>query len=454
MNSRRRVLVIAEAANPEWVSVPLVGWSIASALRKVADVHLVTQVRNRPAIERAGWVEGRDFTSIDTESLMKPLWRITSLLRGGPDRGWTTVTAIQSLLYPLFERMVWKRFGKRIKAGEFDIVHRVTPLTLTAPSPLAARCARAGVPFVIGPLNGGVPWPRGFEKERRDEGEWLSFLRPLYKLVPGIRSTWRNASAIVVASLRTQSELPHDVHGKSVFIPENAVDPKRFSAQFDETRYGALNMCFIGRLVPCKGLDIALEAGQTLLREGRAHLTIIGDGPITPVLRDQAARLGISNAVDFTGWVQHRDVPAMARKSSVFLFPSVREFGGGAVIEAMALGLVPIVVNYGGPGEIVTDETGFRLPISTRPSLVSSLEMLLAELAEHRHDLAGLAVNGLDRVRTLYTWDVKALQLSEVYDWVSGAQKDRPHFPFLEPTAPLPRRDTRRSANPPIFRIA
>lgn len=436
LNPRRRVLVIAEAANPEWVSVPLIGWSIATALRRVADVHIVTQVRNRGAFERAGLVEGRDFTSIDTEALMKPLWALASALRGGAGRGWTTVTAIQSLSYPFFERMVWKRFGRKIKAREFDVVHRVTPLSPTAPSLLAARCARAGVPFVVGPLNGGVPWPTGFTNERHKEREWLSYFRSLYQLMPGIRSTWRNASAIVTASLHTQSELPPAARSKSVFIPENAVDPERFAAPFDPARYARLDLCFIGRLVPYKGPDIALEAAQDLLRAGRARLTVIGDGPMMPALREQAARLGVSDAVEFTGWLEHRDVPEVARKSSVFLFPSVREFGGGAVIEAMALGLVPIVVNYGGPGEIVTVDTGFRLAIGPRQLLVANAAALLSELDEGRHDLAGLAGQGLERVRGLYTWEQKALQLSQVYDWVTGVTKQRPHFPFLEASPP------------------
>ena len=220
---RYRVLLVAEAANPEWASVPLIGWSFSRALANVANVHLVTQVRNRDAIVRAGLIEGRDFTAIDNERVAAPISKLAGMLRGGAGKGWTTNAALSSLVYYSFELELWRRLKSRIAAHEFDLVHRITPLSPTSQSIIARRLAKLGVPFVIGPLNGGVPWPRTFIQRQYAEREFLSHMRWLYKLMPGYRSTRRYSSAIIVGSKYTYAEMPHWAKHKCIYIPENGV---------------------------------------------------------------------------------------------------------------------------------------------------------------------------------------------------------------------------------------
>jgi glycosyltransferase involved in cell wall biosynthesis len=82
-NRRLKVLLIAEAANPEWTSVPLIGWCQAQALGRLTEAHIVTQIRNREAFLRAGLTEGRDFTAIDNEYAARPLHKLSSLLLSG-----------------------------------------------------------------------------------------------------------------------------------------------------------------------------------------------------------------------------------------------------------------------------------------------------------------------------------------------------------------------------------
>jgi glycosyltransferase involved in cell wall biosynthesis len=424
----RRTLLVAEAANPDWVSVPLVGWSLATAIARATPAHLVTHVRNGAAILKAGLVEGRDFTTIDSEAVARPIWRLSNFLRGKPGVGWTIDTACAAFAYYYFEALVWRRFGSAIARGDFDVVHRITPLSPTIPSLLAKRCRRAGVPFVIGPLNGGVPWPRGFDSARRKEREWLSYVRSAYKFLPAYQSTLESAAALMIGSNDTLRQIAGEFRHKCIYLPENAIDPDNFSLLARPVSSGRLRACFVGRLVPYKGPDMLLEATAPLLRDGRLHLDIVGDGPLMPALRDFVRSQRLEESVTLHGWVDHRNVAQVMCQSQLLTFPSIREFGGGVVLEAMALGLVPVVVDYAGPGELVTDAVGFKVPLGRRDEIVASLRSVLGGLCNDPEPIAALSQNARRLARTLFTWDVKARQVMQVYDWVLGRRNERPAF--------------------------
>ncbi|WP_035247984.1 glycosyltransferase family 4 protein [Desulfogranum mediterraneum] len=428
MNKKYSVLIIAEAANPEWVSVPLVGWSLSSALREVANVHIVTHVRNREAIKKIGLVEGSDFTSIDSEAVARPIWKISSILRGGSGKGWTIVTAFNAISYYYFEYLLWKKFGKDIRGNKYDVVHRITPLSPTTPSLLARKCKQSNVPFVVGPLNGGVSWPKEFSKARREEKEWLSYVRDLYKLLPGYRSTLNNSSAIVVGSRATLANLPAKFHDKCIYLPENGIDPRLFSLTAELKSTGPLKACFVGRLVPYKCPDVLLEAALPLLKKGLLELDIIGDGPLMSKLTDFVHKEKLTSCVTLAGWVKHGCLQEFMVNSQVFAFPSIREFGGGVVLEAMALGLVPLVVDYAGPGELVVEGAGYKVPLGKRDEIVKSLRNQLIWIAENKELLEEVAINAKQRAIKYFAWEAKAAQVNEIYGWVVKQSNEKPSF--------------------------
>ena len=421
---RLRVLVIAEAANPEWTSVPLIGWDLSQALAKVVDAHLVTQVRNKAAILRRGLVEHHDFTAIDNEAFAAPLSKFSTRLRGGAGKGWTTATAFSSLSYYSFEYAVWSQFRERLRNGEFDLVHRITPLSPTSQSFIAGRLAKLKVPFIVGPLNGGVPWPKTFRSRQHAEYEWLAHIRGLYKLLPFYSSMRRHSAAIIVGSQFTKQDMPAWAREKCVYIPENAVDLSLFGNPRSPRVSSPLQAAFIGRLVPYKGADMLIEAAIPFLRAGTLQLNIIGDGPQKPLLLEKVQGLNLASSVKFHGWIPHERIQEELRVCDFLALPSVREFGGGVVLEAMALAVTPLVANYAGPSELVDDTTGIRVPFSDEMSLVEGFRSVIADVIRSPEQLNRLGASARAKAIANFTWDAKAQQILAIYEAVLGEGND------------------------------
>jgi glycosyltransferase involved in cell wall biosynthesis len=420
--ARLRVLLIAEACNPTWTSVPLVGYNVARALAERPDleVTLVSQVRNRAALEKDPIAALARLRFVDNEWLARPLYSLARFLRGGTALSWTIDTAMAWPSYMVFEKDVFRQFGRALRAGRYDLIHRVTPLTPTMGSPLASL---VDLPMILGPLNGGLPWPKAYPELRRKEREWLVPVRNAYKHLPYYRSTYRHLAGVISGSRHTATEVPRSSPCRRFYLPENGVDPARFpiASAWPEPR-GRFRFLTVGRLVPYKGVDLTLEAMHRSALLKTCELRILGDGPQRPQLEALTRQYGLEGNIVFPGWVDQVKLGQELASAQAFVFPSLREFGGGVVLEALASGLPSIIVDYGGPAELVTPECGILLPMQARQELVPRLQAAMEALVSDPDRCRRMGRAACQYVRAEFVWSAKAARIVEMYRQVLEAR--------------------------------
>ena len=423
--SRLRILVLAPDANPEGICGPLLSFSQAEALAQLHDVTLVIRSSREEAVRRSqGPIHSVEAIRLPRlESTYA--WSIRWIFRNQ-----FTSRALTAFGYPFaiaFELQAWRQVRARIKAGEYDVVLRLLPVPAVLPSPFAFLLRSCPVPFVIGPVSGGLPWPAGFSQADKQKG-WILGLRNLYRLLPFARSTYRHAAAIIAGASQTYAEFA-SYREKLFFLLENGVSRSLCAnGQRSLARNGRLELIFVGGLVPIKACDLALRAAAPLLRSDLARFTVVGDGPERDRLERLTRSLGIDKAVSFCGWLNHDEVQQRLRQADVLVFPSVRDNSPAVVFEALAAGAVPVVVDFGGPGDIVNPEVGFKVSLTNESDVVSQMEKILASLAQDRDLLNRLRQQGMRYARERLTWDAKAQSTTGVLNWVlrRGPKPDLP----------------------------
>jgi glycosyltransferase involved in cell wall biosynthesis len=142
----------------------------------------------------------------------------------------------------------------------------------------------------------------------------------------------------------------------------------------------AVRLGCIGRLVPVKGMEVALHAVKALLDRGvNVTLSIAGTGPLEATTRALAHRLGITDAVIWSG--RQTFVTPWYDAIDILLVPSIREPLGLVALEAAARGVPVIAASVDGLPEAVLDNrTGLCLtptiPLSAARDLISDIETL------------------------------------------------------------------------------
>lgn len=373
-----RIAIVTQAYHPTVGGVTQHVEGTAAALR--ARGHHVTIVTSRhpgtngaePGVFRLG----RNFT----------------LLYNGADNNITLGLGLEGALREHFER------------GAYDVVHVHCPLSPSLPM-LAIRSARQPVVGTFHSVS--------------DSHAAFRIFRPI--LLPYFE---RLAHVIAVSEAAREDVLR--TFTRPISVVPNGVDLARFRpgvVPVARYRDGRVNILFVGRFDPRKGLPELLEACERLAARGTDfRLILVGDGRLRPGL-ERRARRALPGRVVFEGQVPHERLPQYYATADLFCSPARgSESFGLVLLEAMALG-VPVVAS---------DIPGYRCVVShgtegllTPPRDPVALADALGGLIEDPERRARMGAAGV-RTAARFGWERVAHDLERIYASVLGARGEAP----------------------------
>ena len=400
---RRRVLLIAFACGPGRGSEPGQGWAFAHGLARECDVTALVYAGFKRAIDRE--LAERPVPGLRVVYYRLPFERARHWARGEDRAGF----AEQAHYHGWQTGAGW--LARRLhREAPFDLVHHVSFMRYWSPS--AGRAVDA--PFLWGPVGGGESAPRAFypalsppgrrAERTRDLARWAS------SRLPSVRRTARHADLALATTPESASALGRLGASRVETAPASlalGADALRQLGALPAPTSGPVRFVSVGRLLAWKGTALALRAFARALDDAAladAELWVVGDGPERGRLEREAAALGVAGHVRFLGRVPRDEALQILGHAHALIHPSLHDSGGYAVLEALAAGRPVVCLDLGGPGLVVTPETGVVVPAHAPEQAEAGLAAALRLLASDPDLRARMGAAGRARVGERFTW--------------------------------------------------
>lgn len=246
-----------------------------------------------------------------------------------------------------------------LKEKEYDVCHAFFGI----PCGAIAYLFREKMPYIVSLRGSDVP---GFNN--RFSFQYV-FLKPVIKKV------WSEAGAVVANSEGLKELALKTSHDQKISVIHNGIDISEFKPDLTKAdKNKEFSIICVSRLIERKGIRFLIEAiGK--LKDRDIKLTLVGEGNQEKELKELAVNLGISDRVDFKGYMNHDSIAELYKNSDVFVLPSLNEGMSNALLEAMASGLPVIVTDTGGTAELV-DGNGVIVPMGDLEAIVEAISGL------------------------------------------------------------------------------
>jgi len=415
-----KILISAYSSNPYLGSEDYGAWSALKCLARDHELQVITSSRNRASLARAA-----------AEGLIPPGVRFHyagQVKEFHPNRFFARLQGWKE--YGGFAKAVLPVARELHRTEKFDLVHHLTAATWRVASPLW----QLGIPFVFGPIGGNEPFPPRLFPILSPSATAFELLRMSSNLVsrfsPAVRNSIRRAAHVFAANAETE-QLVKTLRGSGLGV--SRLSQAFYSeatiagfARFDTGKNpaGPLRLFASGNIEGRKGVALALTALARAKKSGvDFRYRLNANGPEIPHLKKLATRLGLSHEVIFAGGAKFQDYQRELGATHVYLLPSIRESAGLTLMEAMLAGCVPVVADCGGPGTIVTEACGYKIPVVSREQMVAQLAAVVTEINRDRKIILEKGQAARQRIATAFSEENYRKTVNAVYRSLTRVQE-------------------------------
>ncbi len=195
--------------------------------------------------------------------------------------------------------------------------------------------------------------------------------------VLGLKMTKHLADQYIAISEQVKSYLIKNigVTPKKIKLIYNGLDLKRILRRPSRPPHDIPKLIYVGRLEPQKNPEFLLRVLSTIKQPW--ELSVIGTGSLELALKNLAEELKIAPRVRFLG--ARQDVPQLLADQDFFLFPSLWEGFGLAVVEAAAAGVPVLASDLPVLRELINNEIATLLPANDQAAWAQAIQSALAD---------------------------------------------------------------------------
>ena len=212
-------------------------------------------------------------------------------------------------------------------------------------------------------------WPVVYPGLMGKVGWWIES-----RLAPRI---YRHSSYVAVSSATREELIELGVDRDRISIVHNGNDP---APTVESVRSADPRMCVVGRLVPHKQVEHAIDALARLTAEfPTLVLDVVGAGWWDEELRAYARDQGVADRVNFHGFVDDKTKHEIYAQSWLMALPSLKE-GWGIVIGEAGKHSTPTIAyrSAGGTNESIDDKDSGIL-VDSQQEFIDGIGQLIAD---------------------------------------------------------------------------